>query len=239
MIPNHSIERTRSGLRPPRDAHVQRWAPQQHMMARLDHISVVAPNLEVGAAYVEASLGVAPGAGRTHPSMATHNLLLALGPAVYLEVISADPGAAPISRPRWFGLDRVLANSTPRLGAWVASTDDIDSAAAPELGEIETMRREAHTWQMRLRSDGAAPMEGAAPLLIQRAPEADPIAALPLSGLLFKRLLIQHPAPAQIIALFQKLQLASTPTVSVTLGSRCSLVAEIQTPSGTRRLGED
>ena len=63
------------------------------MAARLDHITVVAPSLEAGSAYVEAALGVLPGAGRTHPGMATHNLLLALGSAVYLEVISAGPGS--------------------------------------------------------------------------------------------------------------------------------------------------
>jgi hypothetical protein len=47
------------------------------MVARLDHITVVAPSLATGAAYVEATLGVAPGPRRTHPGMATHNLLLA------------------------------------------------------------------------------------------------------------------------------------------------------------------
>ena len=54
------------------------------MVARLDHITVVAPTLESGARYVEAALGVAPGAGRKHPGMSTHNLLLALGRDVYL-----------------------------------------------------------------------------------------------------------------------------------------------------------
>src|SRR5580765_6708474 len=99
------------------------------MTARLDHITVVAPSLEVGSAYVEAALGVPPGPGRTHPGMATHNLLLALGSDVYLEVISPDPGAAPVGRPRWFGLDHVLPGSNARLAAWVASTEDIAQAA--------------------------------------------------------------------------------------------------------------
>ena len=49
------------------------------MFARLDHITVVAPSLETGSAYVEAALGVPPCAGRAQPGMATHNLLLALG----------------------------------------------------------------------------------------------------------------------------------------------------------------
>ena len=134
------------------------------MITRLDHITVVAPSLEAGAAYIQGALGVLPGPGRTHPGMATHNLLLALGSDVYLEVISADPGAGPGKRPRWFGLDEMLPGSPARLAAWVASTDDIAKAAVPELGEVESMRREHHTWKMTVRADGSLPLDGAAPL---------------------------------------------------------------------------
>jgi len=208
------------------------------MAARLDHITVVAPNLEVGAAYVEAALGVVPGAGRTHPGMATHNLLLALGSDVYLEVISADPAAVPVKRPRWFGLDHFLPGSPARLAAWVARTDDIAKAAGAGLGEIETMRREHHTWQMTVRADGSLPLEGAAPLLIQRSSNVNPAAALPLRGLLLQRLRIRHPAPSQVLALFAKVGLVSHPAVTVTQGGACSLVAEVQTPFGLRVLGE-
>ncbi|MGE0498020.1 MAG: VOC family protein [Ramlibacter sp.] len=201
-------------------------------------MSVIAPSLEAGVAYVKACLGVAPGAGRVHPGMGTHNLLLALGPSVYLEVISTDPDAAPATRPRWFGLDQVRAHSVPRLGVWVARTDDIVGASDTELGEVQTMRRAEHTWQMTIRPDGAVPLEGAGPLLIQRAPGANPVAALAPSDLQFKRLLIEHPEPDRVRTLFTKLQLASVPTVSVTHGSKCNLVAEIQTSAGVRRLGE-
>ena len=209
------------------------------MTARLDHITIVAPNLEVGSAYVEAALGVAPGAGRAHPGMATHNLLLALGSDVYLEVISPDPRAGPIGRPRWFGLDRVRPGSNARLAAWVASTDDIADAAVPELGGVETMRREAHTWKMTVRADGSVPLDGAAPLLIQRASNVHPAAALPRSGLQLQRLRIRHPAPAQVLALLARIGLATQPAVTVTRGHACSLVAEIQTPWGPRELGDD
>ena len=170
--------------------------------------------------------------------MGTHNLLLALGSTTYLEVISVDPGATPIARTRWFGLDHVQAGTAPRLAAWVASTNDIASAATPEIGEVETMRRDVHTWQMAVRSDGAVPLGGAAPLLIQRAPGADPVAALPKHGLRLRSLLIRHPDPTQVLSLLRRLQLHEQPAVKVALGSPCSLVAEIQTPSGLRRLGE-
>ena len=205
------------------------------MVARLDHITVVAPGLESGSAYVEAALGVPPGAGRAHPGMATHNLLLSLGPTVYLEVISPDPRAAPAVRPRWFGLDHAL--TTARLAAWVASTDDIASTAVPELGDVETMRRGTHTWQMTVRADGSVPLDGAAPLLIQRSSNVHPAAALPQSGLALQRLRIRHPTPALVFALFARIGLVFEPAVTVIHGNECSLVAEIQTPLGPRELG--
>jgi hypothetical protein len=207
------------------------------MGARLDHITVVAPSLEVGAAYVEAALGVSPDAGRKHPDMATHNLLLALGPDVYLEVISADPEAAPIKRPRWFGLDS-LPSSTARLAAWVASIDDIAQAAIPELGVVEVMRREHHTWRMTVRADGALPLDGAAPLLIQRSTKVSPAGALPPKGLLLLGLRIRHPAPAQVAALLARIGLSTESLLALTEGNSFSLVADIQTPFGPRMLGE-
>jgi hypothetical protein len=208
------------------------------MAARLDHLTVVAPTLEAGAAHVEAALGVRPGAGRSHPGMATHNLLLALGPDVYLEVISADPQAAPATRPRWFGLDHVLPASPARLAAWVASTDDIAEAAVAELGTVETMRREHRAWQMTVRADGSLPLDGAAPLLIQRAAGADPMAALPPTGLVLRCLRIRHPEPARVRDLFAGIGLVAQSKISVTHGDTCSLAAWVDTPFGPRVLGE-
>lgn len=208
------------------------------MVARLDHITVIAPSLEVGAAYVEARLGVPPGAGRKHPGMATHNLLLSLGPEAYLEVIAVDPAAPPVRRPRWFGLDHLSPDAPARLAAWVASTDDIEKAAVPELGDIERMYREHHAWEMTVRRDGSVPLGGAAPLLIQRSSMASPAAAMPASGLVLRRLLVRHPAPSEVASLLAKIGLDSQPSVIVQEGSECSLVAEVQTPCGLRRLRE-
>ena len=140
------------------------------MASHLDHITIVASSLESGSAYVKSALGVAPGPGREHPSMATHNLLLALGSSVYLEVIAANPAAAPISRARWFGIDDLPDGATPRLATWVASTNDIVGATVPAIGQVETMYRDSHTWRMAFRSDGTLALDGAVPLLIQRAP---------------------------------------------------------------------
>lgn len=208
------------------------------MVCRLDHLTVIAPSLELGAAYVEASLGVAPETGRVHANMGTHNRLLALGPSVYLEVIAKNPQADAVTRPCWFGLDQVTPDSAPRLAAWVASTDDIAGAADSQLGDIETMYRESHRWQMTVRPDGSPPLDGAAPLLIQRAPGANPVAALTQTGLSLQRLRIQHPDPDQVLAVLARISLAAEPVVAVERGDKVQLIAEIGTPSGLRRLGD-
>src|SRR4051794_29994915 len=71
--------------------------------ARLDHLVVVAPTLGAGAASVRSALGADPRPGGWHDRMGTHNVLLRLGPDVYLEVIAIDPAARPPGRVRWFG----------------------------------------------------------------------------------------------------------------------------------------
>jgi len=50
----------------------------------------------------EAALGVTIPFGGVHPLMGTHNHLLRLGAALFLEIIAPDPAAGPLPRPRWF-----------------------------------------------------------------------------------------------------------------------------------------
>lgn len=207
------------------------------MPAFLDHLTVTAHSLEAGSRFVREALGVDPGPGRTHPGMGTHNRLLRLGAQVYLEVIAPDPDAPRPHRPRWFDLDRVSPASAPRLATWVARTEDIAGAAVAELGAVETMRREAHTWQMTVTDDGGLPLSGAGPALIQRAPGADPAGALADVGLQLRRLRIHHPQPEQVRALLARIGLAAQPKVAVVQGEVCALVAEIDTPSGLKQLG--
>lgn len=207
------------------------------MPCALDHLVVVAPTLQEGARLVTQALGVSPGPGRTHAHMGTHNLLLSLGPAAYLEVVAMDPGAAPIARPRWFGLDRLPAHAPARLAAWVASTDDIHRHAEPALGTVEQMEREGLRWQMTSTADGSVPLAGAAPLLIQRATTFHPAARLPEMGLRLRHLHIQHPAPDAVARVLAGLALAPAPRVQVVRGAVCALQAEIETPQGLRTLG--
>lgn len=72
---------------------------------RIDHITITAPSLAAGAEFVSQTLGVLPQVGGEHPRMGTHNLLLRLGDALFLEVISPNPLVPAPARPRWFALD--------------------------------------------------------------------------------------------------------------------------------------
>jgi hypothetical protein len=206
------------------------------MPARLDHLVVIAPSLAAGAQFVARALGVTPGPGRKHPHMGSHNLLLSLGTAVYLEVAATDPEAGPISRPRWFGLDDLTDTSPPRLAAWVAGTDDL-GPGSDDLGRAETMQRAGRTWQMTVMPDGRPPMSGAAPVLIQRSGHVHPAAALAPSGLRFRQLRIEHPDAEKVRALLARIGLAQA-EVCVAEGATCKLVAEIETPLGLRTLGD-
>ena len=207
------------------------------MPSCLDHITIVASSLEAGSAFVLQSLGVEPTVGRKHPSMGTHNRLLSLGERAYLEVISPDPDASPISRPRWFGLDQVSRFFTPRLAAWVASTDDIEATALPAMGSVETMSREGHTWKMTLTRDGSIPLSGAVPALIQRSSHVHPASALTDVGLRIRRLQIHHPEPSKVRAALAAIHLSPEPEVTILHADACHLVAEIDTPAGAREIG--
>ncbi|HIY65334.1 MAG TPA: VOC family protein [Candidatus Agrococcus pullicola] len=140
-------------------------------MLQLDHLVIIAPTLEAGAAHVYNELGVEMSPGGKHPQMGTHNLLLRLGDEVLLEVIAIDPAARPPSRPRWFGLDdsdhvRNEWDAGRRLRAWVAQTDDIGTVLRSHsdlLGEATPVSRGERTWRFTLRHDGQLPAGGIVP----------------------------------------------------------------------------
>src|SRR5436853_50841 len=74
-------------------------------MTELDHLTVIAPSLAAGVAWVRDVLGIEAPRGGAHPLMGTHNHLLRLGDDVFLEIVAVDPDAPRPSHRRWFGLD--------------------------------------------------------------------------------------------------------------------------------------
>jgi hypothetical protein len=208
-----------------------------HSAVRLDHLVVAAPTLVAGAGYVQATLGTDPRPGGRHDRMGTHNLLLRLGSAVYLEVIAIDPAAPGPGRPRWFGLDALAPDAAPRLAAWVARADDLDAAVAarPEpLGRVEPMSRGDLRWRLTVPPDGSVPLGGAGPLLIQWDTAPHPAARLPDDGCELVGLTVTHPEPKRVTELLAAVGFAGP--VIVVAGESVTLAAEVRTPTGVRRL---
>ena len=209
-------------------------------MARthLDHITVTTHCLATGMAFVGEVLGVAPQMGGEHPRMGTHNALLRLGDALFLEVIAPNPEAVAPSRPRWFDLDRLTPQSLPTLSTWVVRTTDIRSAAATAsepLGLVEPMSRGALNWLITIPEDGSVALQGAAPALIEWHTDTHPAAKLEDKGLSLAKLEIAHPEPERVTRLLSALAL-DAPVSVVPTTSAARLAAHIQTSQGLRVL---
>lgn len=201
------------------------------MTTEIDHLIVAADSLDEGAAWCEATLGVAPLAGGAHPLMGTHNRLLNVSseafPRCYLEVIAIDPAAPPPGRPRWFGLDErppgppalwhaVLRSTMLDMHRWGL----IHKQADPGL-PIE-MARGDHRWQVLVRDDGKR--LGVLPSLIQwQGPH--PAERLPDSGLRLQAVAIDGLPPAQRDVLRPR-QVGGEPAAPL------RLTATLQTPRG-------
>jgi len=206
----------------------------------LDHIAITAFSLEAGAAFVADALGVAPRAGGEHPRMATHNQLLRLGDATYLEVIAPNPAAPAPGRPRWFGLDALGPRSAPALSTWVVRSTDIQAstaAASEPLGQIEPMSRGALDWRITIPADGSVPLDGAAPALIEWHADAHPASRMEDRGCALALLEILHPDPDRVSRLLSSLALDAPVSVRRSEpGAAARLIAHIDTPRGRRVL---
>jgi hypothetical protein len=173
--------------------------------------------------------------------MGTHNLLLRLGEAVYLEVLSVNPDADPPRRRRWFGLNDHGATDTPRLSTWVARTDNINlsiAAAQEDLGSVESMSRGDLTWQITIPETGCLVLHGVAPSLIQWPGGRNPAHRPPDVGCRLRQLAAFHSEPHRVRRLFERIELLDNVTVSSPASNLTGyLTATIDTPSGPRTLG--
>ena len=171
--------------------------------------------------------------------MGTHNLLLRLGDAAYLEVIAINPAAPGPGRPRWFGLDRLTAGEEPRLATWVARTSDIEEACVSTLtniGSIQMMTRGPFRWRITIPADGGLLHGGLVPPLIQWHSAMHPAGRMRDSGCSLLSLEAFTPDPELLHSQLAALGLSNV--VAVSRGTRVPrLVAHINTPSGKRLLG--
>jgi hypothetical protein len=210
-------------------------------MLQLDHITVIAPTLAEGVAHVRACLDIDVPFGRLHRDMGTHNHLLRLGEAVYLEIIAADPDAPRPARPRWFGLDDQTAVRTDwesgrRLRGWVARIADID-ALLPEHESVLGRKVElsgSTPFFFAIPDDGSLPLDGVAPSVIDRQGRPPSVAAMADTGAVLQSLIIEHPEPERIAALYRRLRIEAAPEIHP--GDRFRWRALIRTPGGLKEL---
>lgn len=199
------------------------------MTSQIDHLVIVADNLDQGVAWCEATLGMTPGPGGEHKLFGTHNRLFKIAtpanPMAYCEIIAINSAAAPAIKPvakRWFDMDNADLQAAvavaPRLVHFVANTPDVQAACAalaalhidrgPALEASRHSRKGLLQWQITVRADGQRLFNGMLPTLIQwgKPDAAEPMRlhprnSLPRSGVTLQSITATHPeAPALRLA---------------------------------------
>jgi hypothetical protein len=214
--------------------------------ARIDHLVIAADSLEQGAAWCVATFGVRPSGGGKHPSMGTHNRVMAISsahfPDCYLEIIAIDPEAPAPERPRWFGLDqrelREAVRESPRLVHAVARTHVIETLHRGLLncglnpGEPQAAQRETPNgllkWRITVRDDGRTECDGALPSLIEwHGPH--PCAHLPSTELALQAMELRGIPPQAL----DVLKLPAVHASPIDAAQRAPLSATLESPRGT------
>lgn len=176
----------------------------------VDHLVVAAATLEQGVQWCEATFGITPAAGGSHPMMGTHNRLVRLGgqqySRCYLEIIAIDPGAPAPATARWFDLDQPALQAAvarqPRLVHFVTRCTDADGAVLAlrerglDPGRLVSAERQTPTgplrWKITIRPDGQRLCHGTVPALIQWS-DAHPTDTMPDCGVELLGLTARHP----------------------------------------------
>jgi hypothetical protein len=211
-------------------------------MLKLDHLTVIAPTLAEGVAHVRACLDLDVPFGQRHAYMGTHNHLLQLGGASYLEIVALDPQGDAPPRRRWFGLDdqrqvRADWDAGRRLRAWVARTDAIDSVIAGRehvFGRIVALPWAEPSFDFAIPDDGSLPLDGAAPSLIDRRGKPRAMATMADLGARLRSFSLEHPDAAAIAELYRELDIDDPPTIA--RGRELRYRAQIETPAGMKEL---
>jgi hypothetical protein len=226
------------------------------MHTQIDHLVVVAQNLEQGTQWCEETLGITPGPGGEHTRYATHNRLFKIAtpanPMAYFEIIAIHPDMVrpkKASPTRWFDMDNPALQKAiaqgPRLVHFVVSTADIQSARmavrmqgidrGPAIHASRRTNKGTLNWQISVRADGQRLFDGCMPTLIQWGkPDATeplklhPRNTLPRSGVTLQSLEVTHPSAEKLQAAFDALELKRVPV----LEGPANLKATLQTPKG-------
>jgi hypothetical protein len=202
---------------------------------RIDHIIVATPDLDAAADDLEVRFGVRADPGGKHLGLGTHNALVGLGDATYLEIIAPDPDQPAPSMPRPFGLDAV---HQPRLAGWALACDDIDAAIERarrqgyDPGDAIDMERMRPTgtllrWRLTLNALNGGPV----PFLIDWGNSEHPSRSAP-HGLRLGGFEIEHPDPEELLSVL----VALDADVPVTRADSVALIARLDGPNGPKEV---
>lgn len=211
-------------------------------MLALDHLTVIAPTLTEGVAHVRACLDLDVPFGQRHAYMGTHNHLLQLGDATYLEIVALDPQGEEPPCPRWFGLGdqrqvRADWDAGRRLRGWVARTDAIDAVIAGRehiFGSKVSLPWAEPLFDFAIPEDGSLPLGGAAPSVIDRRGKLRSMATMADLGARLQSLSLEHPDATAIAKLYRELEIDRPPAIAH--GRELRYRAQIETPAGMREL---
>jgi Glyoxalase-like domain len=226
------------------------------MKSQIDHVVIVAHNLDQGVAWCEATLGITPGPGGEHKLFGTHNRLFKIAtpayPLAYCEIIAINSAAnysISTSEKRWFDMDSPQLQDAvakqPRLLHFVANTPDVQAATAalsalnidrgPALEASRHSRKGLLQWQITVRPDGQRLFNGMLPTIIQwgKPGSAEPLRlhprnSLPRSGVTLQSITASHPEANVLQEAFAAIGLQGA---AVHTGP-CNLQVTLQTPKG-------
>lgn len=202
-------------------------------LARADHLILATPDVDDTADRLATTLGVAPIAGGRHPDAGTRNALLALGDAVYLEIIGPDETAPPPATPRPFGLDEP---GLPRLVTWAVRGRSLEALVREARGhgiELGGVRRRTRrrpdgvllSWEMT--DAAAARADGILPFFIDWGATPHPATTSP-RGATLTGLRARHPDAAGVRTMLGALGVA----LEVEPGDAPELIATLATRHG-------
>jgi len=213
-------------------------------MMAVDHVTLGTTSLDVGAAVLREALGVDIPPGGKHPDMSTHNRVMNVGDARFLELIAVDPEAPSLPHRRWFGLDDPgtiarLADA-PRGVGWVVRTDHLDDliARSPvDLGEARRMSRGQRTWRLTVHGSGGMPFAGLVPAFIEWSPGPHPSESMRFLGPRLDAIELRHPEADKLREVLHKLGVLGFVSVLESSASP-SLAFRFRMPDDSvRRLG--
>jgi glyoxalase-like protein len=203
-----------------------------HALA-VDHLVYATPDLSRGIEQIEKLLGVQPAIGGRHVGRGTHNALVALGEATYLEIIAPDPEQPDPPTPRAFGLDDL---EEARLVTWAAKSNDVERVRAEaEMGGVllggiqEGSRRrpDGVTLSWRYTNPATVVADGLIPFFIDWGKSPNPAVTAP-QGARLVALRAEHPDATSVLRQLQLLGIE----LPVSAGRRRALIAMIDSPRG-------